>query len=104
MCDEDFIWRATPAYDITFAKGKKQTIEHQLLLYGKKLSQIGLEDVVRLADEFSIDLKYVSNIIENIKNIRDNELPKLLDEYKIKKQKKQQVLNEVNSRTFQGAI
>ena len=104
MTDEDFVWRATPAYDLTFAKGKKQTVEHQLLLYGKNLSQINLEDITRLADEFSIDLEFVSILIENIKTLRQNEFPKLLKEYNIKEEKIKQVLSEVNKRTFQGAI
>ena len=104
MTDEDFVWRATPAYDLTFAKGKKQTIEHQLLLYGKNLSQINLEDITRLADEFSIDLEFVSILIENIKALRQNEFPKLLKKYNIKEEKTKQVLSEINKRTFQGAI
>jgi serine/threonine-protein kinase HipA len=104
MCDMDFKWRATPAYDLTFAKGKKQTVEHQLLLYGKNLSQINLEDIARLADEFSIDLEFVSNLIENIKILRQNELPILLKTYAVKEEKVKQVLAEVNKRTFQGAI
>lgn len=104
MCDVDFKWRATPAYDLTFSKGKKQTVEHQLLLYGKNLSQINLEDITRLADEFSIDLEFVSILIENIKALRQNEFPKLLKKYDIKEEKIKQVLSEVNKRTFQGAI
>jgi len=104
MTDEDFVWRATPAYDLTFAKGKKQTVEHQLLLYGKNLSQINLKDITRLADEFSIDLEFVSILIENIKALRQNEFPKLLKKYNIKEEKTKQVLSEVNKRTFQGAI
>lgn len=35
MCDSNFNWKATPAYDITYANGVKQTREHQLSLYGK---------------------------------------------------------------------
>ena len=104
MCDEDFVWRATPAYDLTFAKGKKQTIEHQLLLYGKNLSQINLEDIARLADEFSIKLEFVSTLIENIKVLRQKELAILLKRYEVKEHKAKQVLDEVNKRTFQGAI
>lgn len=33
MCDDDFKWKATPAYDLTFSKGEKQTVEHQLSLH-----------------------------------------------------------------------
>ena len=90
--------------ETTNLTGKKQTVEHQLLLYGKNLSQINLEDITRLADEFSIDLEFVSILIENIKALRQNEFPKLLKKYNIKEEKTKQVLSEVNKRTFQGAI
>ena len=72
ICDSDYKWRATPAYDITFAKGAKQTREHQLTLNSKALSQITLQDVVNLATEF------VSDSITKIKALRDIELPKLM--------------------------
>jgi serine/threonine-protein kinase HipA len=45
MCDENFRLSASPGYDITFAKGEKQTIEHQLSLYGKALSQITVAEL-----------------------------------------------------------
>ena len=104
MCDKDFKWSSTPAYDLTFAKGNKQTREHQLLLYGKNLSLINLEDITKLAAEFSIDLEFVATLIENMKTLRQEELPKLLKKYDVKKEKIRQVLAEVNKRTFQGVI
>jgi serine/threonine-protein kinase HipA len=104
MTDEDFKWMATPAYDLTFAKGKNQTVEHQLALYGKNLSQINLEDVVKVASEFSIELEFVSSLIENMKTLRDEDLEDLLKQYNIKEQKIKQVLKEVNNRTFRGAL
>lgn len=104
MCDESFKYRATPAYDITFAKGEKQTSEHQLSLYGKALSQIGVEDITQLATEFSIPLEFVATSLEGMKNLRENELPKLLKEYKVSTLKQKQLLNEVNQRDFQGAL
>ncbi len=100
MCDEDFKWKATPAYDITFSKGEKQTREHQLSLYGKALSQIGLEDVVTLATEFGISLALVASTLEKMKSLREQELPALLELYGISKRKQKQVLKEVNKRDF----
>ncbi|MEA1918987.1 MAG: HipA domain-containing protein [Campylobacterota bacterium] len=104
MCDSDYKWRATPAYDITFAKGVKQTREHQLSLNGKALSQITLQDVVNLATEFSIELEFVSDSIMNMKALRDKELAKLMQEYQISTQKQKQLLEAVVSRDFQGEL
>ena len=104
MCGSDYKWRATPAYDITFAKGVKQTREHQLTLYGKALSQITLQDVVNLAVEFSIELEFVSDSISKMKALRDTKLPELMQEYKVTKEKQLQVLDAVISRDFQGEL
>jgi serine/threonine-protein kinase HipA len=104
MCGSDYKWRATPAYDITFAKGVKQTREHQLTLNGKALSQITLQDVVNLATEFSIELEFVSDSITKMKALRDTKLPKLMQEYQVSEQKYRQVLKAVISRDFQGAL
>ena len=104
MCGSDYKWRATPAYDITFAKGVKQTREHQLTLYSKALSQITLQDVVNLATEFSIELEFVSKSITKMKTLRDIELPKLMQAYKVSEQKQKQVLEAVTTRDFQGEL
>lgn len=104
MCDSDYKWRATPAYDITFAKGVKQTREHQLSLNGKALSQITLQDVVNLASEFSIELEFISDSIMKMKALRDKKLPELMQEYQVSQKKQKQVLEAVMSRTFQGEL
>lgn len=104
MCASDYKWKATPAYDITFAKGVKQTREHQLTLNAKALSQITLQDVVNLATEFSIELEFVSDSITKMKVLKDRELPKLMQEYQVSKQKQKQVLKAVMSRDFQGEL
>ena len=104
MCGSDYKWRATPAYDITFAKGVKQTREHQLTLNSKALSQITLQDVVNLATEFSIELEFVSDSLTDMKALRDIKLPKLMQEYQVSKQKQKQVLEAVMSRDFQGEL
>ena len=104
MCGSDYKWRATPAYDITFAKGLKQTREHQLTLYSKALSKITLQDVVNLATEFSIELEFVSKSITKMKALRDTKLSKLMQEYKVSHKKQKQVLETVMSRDFQGEL
>lgn len=104
MCDKDFKWRATPAYDLTFAKGKKQTNEHQLSLYAKPLSSIGIDEVVSLALEFSIDLEFVSKSLEDMKKLRDETLPSLLNEHKVQEFKQKQILQETNKRTLKGEL
>jgi len=104
MCGSDYKWRATPAYDITFAKGVKQTREHQLTLNAKALSKITLQDVVNLAIEFSIGLEFVSQSITKMKALREKKLPSLMQEYKVSAQKQKQVLEAVMSRDFQGEL
>ena len=104
MCDSDFKYKATPAYDLTFAKGEKQTVEHQLSLYGKALSKIDIDDITTLATEFSIDLEFVATSLEKMKQLRDNELPKLLKDYEVKPSKQKQILEHVSKRTLQGAL
>ncbi|MBE0515528.1 HipA domain-containing protein [Sulfurimonas sp.] len=104
MCDSNFKYKATPAYDLTFAKGEKQTVEHQLSLYGKALSLINIDDITTLATEFSIDLEFVAASLKKMKNLRDNELPKLLQEYGVKESKQKQILDHTSQRTLQGAL
>lgn len=104
MCDKDFKYKATPAYDLTFAKGKKQTIEHQLSLYAKPLSTIGIDDVVRLATEFSVDLRFVVETLEKMKSLREDILPDLLNRYEVKTAKQKQILQEINKRTLKGEL
>ena len=104
MCDESFRWRATPAYDITFAKGEKQTAEHQLSLYGKPLSGIGIEDITMLATEFGIELEFVADTLEMMSRLQSAELPKLMKEYEISDKKQKQVLQEVAKRDLKGAL
>ena len=104
MCDSDFKYKATPAYDLTFAKGEKQTVEHQLSFYGKALSQINIDDITTLATEFSIDLEFVASSLETMKYLRDNDLPQLLKEYDVKPSKQKQILEHTKNRTLQGAL
>ena len=104
MCDSDFKYRATPAYDLTFAKGKLQTVEHQLSLYGKALSQINIDDITTLATEFSIDLEFVASSLEKMKNLRDTKLPLLLQEYEVQQSKQKQILEHTSKRTLQGVL
>ncbi len=104
MCDEDFKYKATPAYDLTFSKDEKQTVEHQLSLYGKALSQINIDDIVKLATEFSIELEFVAASLQTLKALRENELPVLLKEFNIQIDKQKRVLLETSKRTLQGAL
>jgi len=104
MCDERYEWKCTPAYDITFAKGVKQTKEHQLTLYSKALSQITLQDVVMLATEFSIDVAFVSEAIMMMKELREKKLEALMQEYEISKIKQEEVLRSVSQRDFKGEL
>lgn len=106
MCGSDYRWKATPAYDITFAKGEKQTVEHQMTLYGKTLSSIGLEELLMLSQEFSIHKKdeELEADINIMVKARDKILEPLMKKYNISKRKTNQVLQETSFRTLQGAV
>ncbi|MBE0496276.1 MAG: HipA domain-containing protein [Campylobacterales bacterium] len=104
MCDKDFKWRATPAYDLTFAQGGGQTVEHQLSLYGKPLSTIGLDEIAALATEFSLEMEFVALALELMKKVREDELPRLLKAYAVDTPKQEQIRNAVNKRTLKGAL
>lgn len=104
MCHSDFKWKATPAYDLTFAKGERHTAEHQLSLYGKALSSINIDDITTLATEFSIDLEFAADSLVKMKNLRDIELPKLLKHYNVGQIKQRQILEHTKTRTLQGAL
>jgi len=100
MTDEQFRWESTPAYDITFAKGEKQTVEHQLTLYGKPLSVIGFSEITKLAHAYLIDTTWVAETIEKMLQLREETLPALLKEYDIQQTKQKHLLNAVNRRNF----
>jgi hypothetical protein len=68
------------------------------------LSQIDVEDVVKLADEFSIKLEFVVNAIEKMKKLREDKLPQLLKEYDVDNKKTKQIIEETSKRDFKGAI
>jgi len=57
-----------------------------------------------LATEFSIDLEFVATSIETMKKLRDDKLPRLLQEYQIQEHKQKHILQEVSKRTLQGAL
>ena len=101
MCDDNFQWKASPAYDITFAKGKKQTIEHQLTLYGKPLSKIGIDEIVRLGSKYEIDTKFMAETIEQMIELRESKLDTYLKEYDISAEKRKQLMDEVSKRIFE---
>ena len=106
MCDENFYWRATPGYDITFAKGEKQTVEHQLSCNGKPLSQITIDDVVEVAREFSVykdDEELIKELLR-MKDIRDEKLAPLMQQYGVPEEKYKQVLHATAARNLQGAL
>ncbi len=104
MCDETFKWKATPAYDITFAKGEKQTVEHQLSLYGKKLSQIDINDIVKLSSEFTIELDFVANSLNKMKELRNVDLSELLKKYDVSKIKQKQIFEAIKDRDLKGEL
>ncbi len=54
--------------------------------------------------ELSIDKMFVATSLEKMKQLRDNELPKLLKDYEVKPSKQKQILEHVSKRTLQGAL
>ena len=46
----------------------------------------------------------LSTSLEKMKQLRDNELPKLLKDYEVKPSKQKQIIEHVSKRTLQGAL
>ncbi len=104
MMDKNWDWHAALAYDLTFAKGKKMTVEHQLKLDGKNMSTATLDDVGAMAKRYRIDTELLANMIEEMDDLRKRMLPELLREYAIGEEKKKLVLSSVQERTFGGVL
>jgi len=104
MMDRDGVWSVTPAYDLTYANGARNTTEHQLLLNGKRMSTATLEDFLSLASRHGISLETVIKDIEKMAEIRESLLPKLLKEFEIEQIKQDAIMTNVTERTFQGAL
>ncbi len=104
MMDKNGEWSVTPAYDLTFAKGKKMTVEHQLKLDGKNMSAATLDDVVAIAKRHGVSMELLANMIDKMNDLRKTMLPELLKEYAIGDEKKKFLLSNVQKRTFGGAL
>jgi hypothetical protein len=73
-------WNAFPTYNITFAEGVKLTIEYQMICNGKPMSDTDLNDVVTLALRHSMNTGDVQEILETLAKLRERELPALIKE------------------------
>ncbi len=104
MMDKNGTWKTTPAYDLTYANGAKNTTEHQLLLSGKHMSTASLEDFLALADRHDLSLDKVVEDIEKMANVRETLLPRLMKEFEIEQRKQDIILTNTTNRTFQGAL
>lgn len=104
LMNEKGEWSASPAYDITFAKGVKQTIEHQMLCNGKPMSDADLNDVVTLALRHGMNTGDVQEIVETLAELRERELPALMKEYGIIGEKYDEVMKAVTARTLKGVL
>lgn len=104
MMGESGEWRATPAYDLTFAKGKKLTVEHQLKLNGKNMSTATLEDFAAIAKRYKIGNELFAKTVEKMDDLREKMLPELLVKHGIGEDKKKLVLSSVRERTMGGVL
>ena len=104
MMDKEGSWHATPAYDLTFAKGKGLTVEHQLKLDGKLMSEAILDDFASMAKRYRIDNTLLAEMIETIDALRSTMLPELLKAYSIGEEKAKFILSSVEKRRFGGIL
>lgn len=104
LMNEKGAWRASPAYDITFAKGAKQTVEHQMLCNGKPMSEARLDDVASLAVRHGIHTSDIKETLETLAELRERELPALMKEYVIIGDKYDDVMKAVTARTLKGVL
>lgn len=104
LMDEKGKWRASPAYDITFAHGKKQTIEHQLSANRSLLSEATIHDMLELAGRYGIEANTFINMASTMANLREKELPTMMKDYGIIGDKYDEVMNAVSERTLQGVL
>lgn len=98
------IWSATPAYDLTYANGEKQTSEHQLSFRGKPLSSIHINDIFQSASNFNINNDEIIKFISQLSALRESELPMMMKEYDLPQTKYASVMSSVSVRTFGGAL
>lgn len=104
LMNEKGVWQASPAYDITFARGVKQTVEHQMLCNAKPMSEIDLNDVVALAKRHGLDAGFIQNTLETLADLRERDLPLLMKEHGIIGDKYDDVMQAITGRTLKGAL
>ncbi len=104
LMNEKGEWRTSPAYDITFAKGVKQTIEHQMLCNGKPMSEVELNDVASLAVRHGMNTGDVKEVLDTLAELREQELPALMKEHGIIGEKYDEVMKAVTARTLKGVL
>ncbi|HQS67746.1 MAG TPA: HipA domain-containing protein [Sulfuricurvum sp.] len=97
-------WSATPAYDLTYSNGEKQTSEHQLSFRGKALSAVHINDIFESASNFNINNDELIKFISQLSALRESELPAMIKEHDLPKSKYDQVMNSVSVRTFGGVL
>lgn len=98
------IWSTTPAYDLTYSNGEKQTAEHQLSFRGKALSGVHINDIFESAKTFNIDQLEIIDYIVQLSAMREHDLPAMMKEHGIPTNKYDQVMSKTSTRSFGGAL
>lgn len=71
LLDTDKIWKLSPAYDMTYAKGSGYTKQHQMSINGKRLD-IKKEDLQAVARQVSISKGKANEIIDRTNEVFSN--------------------------------
>lgn len=71
MMSPSRVWSATPAYDLTYTNGEKQTSEHQLSFRGKPLSGVHINDIFQSASNFNINNDEIIKFISQLSALRE---------------------------------
>lgn len=73
-------------------------------MYGKSLSKIDIDDIVKLASEFSIDLDFVANSLNKMKKLQNVDLSELLKKYDVSIIKQKQIFEAIKNRDLKGEL
>lgn len=68
LLDEDNVWKLSPAYDMTYAKGSGYTRQHQMSVNNKRTG-IAREDILKVASSIGVSQSHANGIIDNISDV-----------------------------------
>lgn len=68
LLDKDNIWKLSPAYDMTYAKGSGYTRQHQMSINNKRIG-ISRDDLLKVANSIGINQSRANEIIDQTSGV-----------------------------------